>query len=265
MKKILIDVNNDSYNIYIGNCLFKLKKYINEKKVFVITDQTVKDLYLDTLKTYINIDYLFTLGKKPESCKNLVFYKKCLNYCLENYLDKKTLVIAFGGGAVTDFASFFASTYKRGLELILLPTTLLSHDSSVGGKNALNIVHTKNAIGSIYQPKVVIYHIPFLKSLSASEVLSGFGEIFKHDLLSDAYLLRVVLLDRESIKTIIYDDKLIKEIICRAIIVKKKYIELDVYDNKGKRQFLNFGHTLGHALEISNCLSHGEAISLGMC
>lgn len=265
MKKVIIDLQNDKYQVYIGDCISYLKEFINNQKVLFITDENVKGLYLDTLKKIINIDYIFTLGKNPEACKNLVYYEKCVKYALENYIDKKIIVLAFGGGAVTDFAGFFASTYKRGIDFISLPTTLLSHDSAVGGKTALNIGNTKNVIGSFYQPKVVLFHLPFLKSLSKSDILSGFGEIFKHDFLDSGYLFQEIFYKQKLLTHLIDNETLLEEIIYRAILVKKVYIEMDLFDSKGKRQFLNLGHTLGHALEITNNLSHGEAISLGMC
>lgn len=264
MKKVLIDLENYKYDVYIGDTISYLPKFVDGRKVFVITDENVKNLHLKTLNKMIKFDYLYVLGKDAESSKNLMSYELCLKYALDNYIDKDTLIIGFGGGSVTDFAGFFASTYKRGLDIVLLPTTILSHDSAIGGKTALNYGLIKNVVGSFYQPKVVIFHLPFLKTISKEEIISGFGEILKHDLLADGYLINEVL-KQERLDEVIFDEKLMEEIIYRAIIVKKLYVEMDVYETEGKRQFLNFGHTLGHGLEITNHLSHGEAISLGMC
>ncbi len=265
MKKITIDAVNEKYNVYIGDCLHLLESYIKPKqKVLIITDETVKSLHFDTLKQYVKTPYVFSLGKIPEKDKNFITYEACVNYCLNHFLDRNLLVLAFGGGVVTDFAGFFASTYKRGIKLIHLPTTILAHDSSVGGKTALNVSQYKNVVGSFYQPKSVIYHLPFLKTLKEKDIVSGFGEIFKHDLLSEGYLLDI--LDKEtSLYHLLYNQKLIEKIMYHSILVKKLYIEMDIYDQLGKRQFLNLGHTLGHAIERLYGYSHGEAISLGIC
>ncbi|QVK16979.1 3-dehydroquinate synthase [Mycoplasmatota bacterium] len=266
MKKITINALDKNYDIYIGDVLKTLKQFITtDEKVLIITDDTVKDIHLETLKKVVQTDYLFSLPENPENSKNLSSYEKCIDYCVNHYLDRNVLVLAFGGGVVTDFAGFFASTYKRGVRLIHLPTTLLSHDSSVGGKTALNFHEIKNVIGSFYQPDVVIYHLDFLKTLPEKEILSGFGEVFKHDLLSEGYILNQLMDENRSLYQLVDDDFFMEEILYRSILVKKIYIEMDIYDKLGKRQFLNFGHTLAHGIEIIDQYSHGEAVSLGIC
>ncbi|HEY8364765.1 MAG TPA: 3-dehydroquinate synthase family protein [Haloplasmataceae bacterium] len=266
MRKVTLNIPNNEINIYIGDCLSLIKDFIDIKqKILVITDENVCRLHLDELKKVINIDYLFILSSKPENNKTLDTYEKCIDYALKNCINRNTTVIAFGGGAVSDFTGFFASTYKRGMKLINIPTTLLAHDSAIGGKNGLNFANYKNIIGTFYQPQVILYHLPFLKTLPNNEILSGFGEIIKHDLLADGYLLHEVLDSNKPLLEYFADLEVIEEIVYRAILVKKLYIEMDIYDLLGRRQFLNFGHTLGHALEVSYSLSHGEAISFGMC
>ncbi len=266
MKKIVIDAIDQSYEVFIGDVISVVKEFVcTDKEILLITDETVKELHVAALQNEIDIKYLFVLGKRPEDHKNLAIYEKCVEYAMSNHLDRNILVIAFGGGAVTDFAGFFASTYKRGVSVIHIPTTLLSHDSAIGGKTALNAGKTKNVIGTIYQPKAVIYHLPFLNTLPLPEILSGFGEIIKHDLLSEGYLIQEVLDTKQLLQDFLLDPDKLTEIIYRSILVKKMYIEMDIYDKLGKRQYLNFGHTLGHALEILYRMSHGEAISFGMC
>jgi len=265
MKKITINTIDKNYDIYIGDVLNVLKQYLNpNKKVLIITDHTVKDLHLNTLKKEVNTNYLFSLGINPEKNKDLFTYEACINYCIQHFLDRNLLVLSFGGGAVTDFAGFFASTYKRGVELIHLPTTLLAHDSSVGGKTALNYQSLKNMIGSFYQPSAVIYHLEFLKTLPEREIVSGFGEVFKHDFLSEGYILNALINEETSLKHLIDDNLMMEEIIYHSILIKKVYVEMDIYD-RGKRKFLNFGHTIAHGIEILDQYSHGEAVALGMC
>ncbi len=266
MKKITINLTDDNYDIYIGDCLSNLNKFIKlSDNLLIITDENVKRLYLDKLVKKINNYQVFIMGNKPENNKNLLTYEACVKFALDNYFDRHLTVLAFGGGAVTDFAGFFASTYKRGVKLINIPTTLLAHDSAVGGKTALNVGTLKNVIGTFYQPQAVLYHLPLLRTLPYNEVLSGFGEIIKHDLLADGYLLNEVFSAYNSLDKLLFDDEVLEEIIYRAILVKKLYVEMDVYDELGRRQYLNLGHTLGHALEITTGLTHGEAISFGIC
>ncbi len=267
MKKITVHTISKDYDIYIGDVISKLEQYLDKTKpILIITDDNVKNYHLDTLLKEIETEYyLFSLGEIPEENKNLATYEACITECSNNFLDRYLTVIAFGGGAVSDFSAFFASTYKRGVKLINLPTTLLAHDSSVGGKTALNVNGVKNVIGSFYQPEVILYHLEFLKTLQEEDILSGFGEVFKHDLLADQYILNELLDENRLLREVIMEKQLLEEILYRCILVKKVFVEMDLYDNLGKRQFLNFGHTLGHAIEILYSISHGEAVAFGMC
>lgn len=267
MKKVIIEVLEHTYDVYIGDCIAKIGDFIKEnQKVVIITDDTVKNLHLERLKKELVVDtYIYSLGENAEISKSLTIYEDCVRFCLDHYLDRDIVVIAFGGGAVGDFAGFFASTYKRGVKFINIPTTLLAHDSAIGGKTALNYHNIKNVIGNFYQPEVVIYHLEFLKTLQRIDVISGFGEVFKHDLLNDSYLLNEIIEVDANLHELILNEDLMEEILYRCILVKKVYIESDIYDKLGRRQYLNFGHTLAHAIEILFDYSHGEAVSLGMC
>ncbi len=267
MKKLNVEVLESKYSVFIGDCLAKINEFIKEdQKVIIITDDTVKNLHLQKLKKEIGVNaYIYSLGKNPETAKSLEIYGNCVSFCLNHYFDRDIVIIAFGGGAVGDFAGFFASTYKRGVKFINIPTTLLAHDSAIGGKTALNFNNIKNVIGTFYQPEVVIYHLEFLKTLQTKDVLSGFGEVFKHDLLNDGYLLNEIINVDINLNDLIINEELMEEILYRCILVKKVYIESDIYDKLGRRQYLNFGHTLAHAIEILYDYSHGEAVSLGIC
>ncbi|NLG81741.1 MAG: 3-dehydroquinate synthase [Bacilli bacterium] len=265
MKVIKISIPGFTYDVFIGNVLTKLINYVDfQQEVLVITDENVYNHHFHKLIEVIPIKHVFILSKNPEQDKNILMYEKCVDYALKRVLDRKLTVIAFGGGAVGDFAGFFASTYKRGVRLINLPTTLLAHDSAIGGKTALNVGNVKNAIGTFYQPEVVLYHTPFLKTLPYIEFTNGFGEILKHDLLTNGVLFKMLLNDSFNLEDVLSNQELLDEIIYQGIFVKKFYIERDPYEMKGEREYLNLGHTLGHALERLYNLKHGIAVSIGI-
>lgn len=265
MKTIRINTTDYQYDVLVGDVLLELKKYIgNHHEILVITDENVYNYHFPKLTDVIPLQHVFILSKTPEQDKSISMFEKCVNYAISNFLDRNLLVIAFGGGAVGDFAAFFASTYKRGVRFINLPTTLLAHDSAIGGKTALNVGNIKNVVGTFYQPEVVIYHTPFLETLSLVEVKNGFGEILKHDLLSIGSLFFKLLDSELKLNKLLDDKELLEEFIYQAILVKKHYIESDPYETKGIREYLNFGHTLGHALELLYQLKHGIAVSIGI-
>src|SRR6185312_13145009 len=181
-----------------------------------------------------------------EQAKQFPIYEACLTFALENGLDRKSCIIAFGGGAVGDLAGFVAATYMRGIAFLQVPTTLLAHDSAVGGKVAINHPLGKNMIGAFHQPEAVVYHTPFLQSLPEKEWRSGYAEVIKHALIGDVELYHWL---KEEVQTLadLRDEKLI-HILTKAIPVKANVVSQDETE-KGVRAHLNFGHTLGHALE----------------
>ena len=135
MRKVTIELADKKYVVFIGDTLGILKEYVTARdKVLVITDENVKELYFASLGKYLPESFVYTLSKEAEKAKNVETYASVVNFALDNYLDRNITVIAFGGGAVGDFAGFFASTYKRGVKFINIPTTLLAHDSSIGEK-----------------------------------------------------------------------------------------------------------------------------------
>jgi 3-dehydroquinate synthase len=179
---------------------------------------------------------------------------------LENGLDRKSTVIALGGGVVSDMAGFAAATYMRGINWICVPTTLLSMvDASVGGKTGFDLPEGKNLIGAFYPPKLVLADPSLLLTLSERELRSGMAEAVKHGIISDPELFAICNRGMDWVK-----DNL-EEVVKRAIAVKIKVIEEDPYE-KGIRAALNLGHTVGHAVELVSRfeLRHGEAIAIGM-
>ena len=219
---------------------------------FVITDRNIFERYKNLIKDK-KLCFIITPG---EESKSIQVYTQILNRLAE--IEDISAIIAFGGGVVGDIAGFVASTFKRGVNLIQVPTTLLAMvDSSIGGKNGIDLGMKKNYVGTIYQPKEILIDSSFLDSLSDREIRNGLAEIIKH-----SYLLDSPKLIRFKVK-VNKDDKDINEIILKSAEVKIKIVENDVHD-KGLRRSLNFGHTIGHSIELLYGLSHGEAISIGM-
>ncbi|MBS3091562.1 3-dehydroquinate synthase [Candidatus Pacearchaeota archaeon] len=212
---------------------------------FIITDSNVYEIYKSLIK-----DDFFCI-KSGEQSKDIDVYKEIL----EKIRDNDT-IIAFGGGVVGDIAGFVASTYKRGVKLIHIPTTLLAMvDSSIGGKNGVNLGEKKNYIGTIYQPFEVIIDPLFLETLQEKEWQNGLSEVIKY-----SYLFGKPDIKKISLKI---DSKELDKVIFDCCKSKAEVVEKDPFDS-GYRHVLNFGHTIGHAIELLSGLNHGEAISIGM-
>jgi 3-dehydroquinate synthase len=229
----------------------------------VVTDENVAKFHLETIKASLHAS-----GFEPKSIvvsageayKNLETISILWNSFLESGLDRKSTVIALGGGVISDMAGFAASTYMRGINWIAMPTTLLSMvDASLGGKTGFDLPEGKNLIGAFYPPKLVLADPQFLKTLPEAELISGMAEVVKHGIISDPELFDLCGRGLGWVK-----DNL-EEIVKRAMAVKIKVIEEDPYE-KGFRAALNLGHTVGHAVELVSRfnLRHGEAIAIGM-
>lgn len=263
MRSLKVNTNQGTYPIEVGmNGLNKLIPYVNQAtQVVVITDETVEKLHYKTLKAFLPSQTLRYVIKPGEASKSFESYHRIQTFLIQHQVDRKAVVLAFGGGVVGDLAGFVAATYMRGIDFIQVPTTLLAHDSSIGGKVAINHELGKNLIGAFYPPKAVIYELPFLRTLSDKEWRSGLAEMVKHGFIADASLLQILMAYEtlEELKSETFSDLLMQ-----SLMVKKKVVEADEFE-KGNRAFLNFGHTFGHAIELDEkSLSHGEAVAIGM-
>lgn len=272
MGKIHIQTSSKQYDVYVGNdALSQLATLIQNMKpaisnVLLISDDKVASLHMnkvmDAFREGIDVfSFVIPNGEAEKSFEN---YYAAQTFALEKGLDRHSLIIAFGGGVIGDLAGFVAATFMRGIRFIQVPTTLLAHDSAVGGKVAVNHPLGKNMIGAFHQPEAVIYHTPFLDSLSESEWRSGFAEVIKHALIGNVTLYEWL---RREVKTLadLRGDKLIYTL-QHAIPVKAKVVAQDETE-KGMRAHLNFGHTLGHALEKElgyGKITHGDAVAIGM-
>ena len=271
MKKIIkIKTKARNYKIIIekNSILKAIKNELKlDLKTYIIIDKKISFLIKDLENNkMINIIKI----KGGEKIKSLENYNKICLQLLKLKIDRKSSIIAIGGGTVGDLSGFVASTLLRGLKFILIPTTLLSQvDSSIGGKNGINTIHGKNLIGTFFQPDEVIIDISVLKTLSKREIRSGYAEILKHALIKDSKFYN--WLDKNYNNVINLKSNYIEKAIINSIKIKSFFVQKDEKEkltNKNSRAMLNFGHTFGHALEAMNNfdtqLTHGEAISIGM-
>jgi len=242
----------------------KLNKYVkdqNPEKVVVITDTNTQKLCLPVLKDKVSFAFHNIVIPSGDTYKSMETLQDVWKALLEFNLDRKSLIINLGGGVVTDIGGFAASTYKRGIPFIHIPTSLLGMvDASIGGKNGINFMGAKNQIGNIRVPEMVLIWTEFLKTLPADELRSGFAEMLKHGLIADYDYWK------ELLKA--FPNNIDKRLIKKSIEIKNQIVQTDPYE-KGLRKSLNFGHTLGHALEsfshqTQKPLKHGEAVALGM-
>ena len=261
MKKLPINLGVDSYDIVIEDDLlfhlsFYIEKIYHNDKIFIVTDDNVSKYYLETVKKALapryNLEWvIFSSG---ETSKNFETYLKIIDELLAKNIRRNHLLLGLGGGVVGDITGFVAATLYRGLPYVNVPTSLLSQmDSSIGGKTGIDYAGRKNIIGAFKQPKLVLIDPKTLNTLPQKEFNNGMGELIKHALIGDIGLF-TTLLTRPFIN---------EDIIYESLLVKKKVVELDPYDQK-ERMLLNFGHTFGHVIELKENIKHGEAVGLGM-
>lgn len=261
MAELNVKTQNGSYNILIENgALKKAGEFFNLKRnVLIVTDSGVPKEYADTVASLCESPVIFRT-KSGEQNKCLKKYSEILNMLTENNFDRKDCIAAVGGGVMGDLAGFAAATYMRGIDFYNIPTTLLSQvDSSIGGKTAIDFEGCKNIVGAFYPPKGVLIDPDVLKTLSKRQLACGMSEAVKMFATFDEPTFNA--LESGEITDI-------SEIIIRALRVKKSVVEKDEKES-GLRMSLNFGHTVGHAIESAsaktdNPLLHGECVSIGM-
>ncbi|KAB3526741.1 3-dehydroquinate synthase [Alkaliphilus serpentinus] len=267
MASLKIDLGSRSYNIYIEAGILKnLRNYIKNYEVAIITDDIVENLYGDKLVEALG-DVLIPKYVIPsgEGSKNIAVVEEILQFLSDHKIPRNGGIISFGGGVVGDIAGFCSSIYMRGIDYYQIPTTLLAQvDSSVGGKTGINLPQGKNLIGSFHQPKAVIIDPDFLKTLSPSQIRSGLGEVIKYGIIDNYPFLRYIEENLNGIKNC--NGKVLEEIIKTSCEIKAMIVSKDERET-GLRKNLNFGHTIGHALETLTHYqqySHGEAVLVGM-
>lgn len=271
MQKIELNLEKNSYSIYLQKGLLQkistlLPEKYNKAKLAIITDSNVAPLYLDCLTRQFGNEadrILKIVISAGEASKNLIVAGEIYEQLAQAKFSRSDLIIALGGGVVGDLAGFIAATYMRGIKFIQIPTSLLAQvDSSIGGKVAVDIPSGKNLVGAFYQPLAVYIDPEVLLTLEDRFYFDGLAEVIKYACIKDQMLFKQLqaCVGRENIQ------KEVSEIILKCLTIKKHYVELDEFDT-GERMFLNFGHTLGHAIEKNFNFSkytHGEAVAIGM-
>ena len=263
MEQLLLD----DYSIYIGNVTGDLSSFLQNKdysNIIIIVDENTEELCLPILASQIDISSFLKI-KIPagENHKNIQTCQYIWNQLMANNIGRRALCINLGGGVIGDMGGFAASTYKRGIDFVQVPTTLLSQvDASIGGKLGIDYNHVKNSIGVFKNPKAVFIDPVFYKTLPKEEMRSGFAEIIKHSLISDEKQWNQIL----SVDNL--DEINWLHFLIPSLKIKKNIVAQDPFE-KGLRKALNFGHTIGHAiestlLETPSPLLHGEAVAAGI-
>ncbi len=239
---------------------------IKERRICIITDSIVEKLYAEEVAGLIKdkckktVIFSFPSG---ETSKTLDTVQQAYTFLIKEDFDRKDILIALGGGVVGDLTGFIAATYLRGIDFIQIPTTLLAQaDSSIGGKTGVDLDGYKNMVGAFYMPKLVYMNVSTLKTLEERQYFSGFAEIMKHGLIRD-HIFYVWLLEN-MYEICDRDPNILEEMVIRSSNIKKMIVEKDPKE-QGERALLNFGHTIGHALEKAKNfeLYHGECVALG--
>lgn len=254
---IKMNLKENSYDIVVERgILSRAGEFLNlNRRVLIVTDSGVPKMYAEAIAKQSKEPVICTV-QMGEGSKSLEVFGTLLKKMLDNSFSRKDCVVAVGGGVVGDLSGFAASAYMRGIDFYNIPTTLLSQiDSSIGGKTAINFGNVKNIVGAFYQPKKVLIDSDVLATLSERQISNGLAEAVKMALTSDSELFD--LLESKDIR------ENIDEIIIRSLNIKKNVVEQDEKES-GLRKILNFGHTIGHGIETSSNLYHGECVALGL-
>jgi 3-dehydroquinate synthase len=272
MQTIKVELERNSYEVRVGAGILPragawLRDLGYSGKAVIITDTTVKGLYADVLSGGLaRAGFSGGILEIPpgEGLKTLEIAGGLYERLTDAYVERTTPVIALGGGVIGDIAGFVAATYLRGVPLVQVPTTLLAQvDSSVGGKTAVDHGLLKNMIGAFYQPRLVIADVDTLKTLPADELSNGMAEVVKHAAILDAGLFHY--LEKNIAEIMARDAGVLEEIVARNVRIKAGVVAQDERET-GLRAVLNFGHTVGHAVEAVSgfTLKHGQAVAIGM-
>ena len=257
MKKLTYKFSNSSVDYYLAGGISHLKEIVDKNTAIIITDENVYNAHPKRFRNWNCI-----VLKPGEEFKEQSTVDEVINQLIEMEADRKTILVGVGGGVITDITGYVASVYMRGISFGFIPTSLLAMvDASIGGKNGIDVGVYKNMVGVIRQPKFILHDMVFLNSLPENEWKNGFAEIIKHAAIKDAIMFRE--LETNSLKKYRRRQKSICELVQRNALIKTRVVQHDEFE-KGERRLLNFGHTLGHALENQYELSHGQAISIGM-
>lgn len=272
MGKLTVNIKDYEYDVHIGQQTYELfatdyaELFESTDRIAILADEHVAAIHLPLLQqalAFTNREIVVKTVPAGESCKSPAVYVDCLSFLLNEKFTRDSLIIAFGGGACGDLTGFVAATFMRGIRFLQCPTTILSHDSAVGGKTAINMPEGKNMVGSFHQPSGVLFDTSLFTTLPAKEIRSGMAELLKHALIWDEEWAEELLSNPSFSQPSI--EWLSTELL-KGIEVKAKIVAEDEFEHS-TRKYLNFGHTFGHAVEAAcgfGGLSHGESVMIGM-
>ena len=274
MKKIIVDIKGRPYPILVGrHLLAELGIWAASFKIgtdaVVITNRTVRRLYGAQVarafaRKKISVRFIEIPDGEKSKSEKIAFelIQKIAAYDLR----RRIFMVALGGGVIGDLAGFVAAIYKRGIPLVHVPTTFLAQiDSAIGGKTAIDLPAAKNLVGAFYQPKLVVSDVALLESLSPRQIRNGLAEAIKYGMIKDRRLL--ALIDQNCKRLLAHDLKDLEQVVFACSRIKAKIVAEDERETLGLRTILNFGHTVGHAIEAASAYGvyqHGEAVALGM-
>jgi len=257
MKKKAVSFPGKIVQYYFDASFAHLQKIVDKEKVVLITDEHVFSSHQKKFKGWNTI-----VLKPGEAYKVQQTVDMIIDQLIEMGADRKTILVGVGGGVITDITGYVAGIFMRGIDVGYVPTSLLAMvDAAIGGKNGIDVGVYKNMVGLIRQPSFLLYDYSFLKTLPLAEWQNGFAEIIKHACIKDAAMFKE--LQQHRLSDYKKDVSLLKKLIERNVMLKTKVVLADERE-QGERKLLNFGHTLGHAIENMYELSHGQAISIGM-
>src|SRR6187402_2547745 len=257
MKKLTYKFSNSSVDYYLAGGISHLKEIVDKDNTIIVTDENVYNAHTKRVKNWNCI-----VLKPGEEFKTQSTVDSIISQLIEYEADRKTVLVGVGGGVITDITGYVASVYMRGLRFGFIPTSLLALvDASIGGKNGIDVGVYKNMVGTIRQPAFILHDMVFLNSLPQKEWENGFAEIIKHACIRDNTMFAE--LEKMSLKKYQSGKTSICRLVQRNAMIKAGIVKRDEFE-KNERRLLNFGHTLGHALENQYQLMHGQAVAIGM-
>lgn len=257
MEKRQYTFSSKTVDCYFDSEFSFLEGLVSKEKAVIVTDENIASLHATKFNGWKTI-----VLKAGEKYKQQATVDDVIGQLINLQADRETFVIGVGGGVITDVAGYAASVYMRGIKFAFVPTSVLAMvDAAIGGKNGVDVGLYKNLVGVIRHPEFLFYDFSFLKTLPRDEWLSGFAEIIKHACIKDAEMFS--LLENNSLETFQQSPQKIAELVKKNAGIKYKVVSKDEFET-GERKLLNFGHTIGHAIENSYQLPHGHAVSIGM-
>lgn len=256
-KRLKVKFSSSTVDYFLPSGISHLKKIVDQGTTVLVTDENIYAAHEKRFRDWNTI-----ILQPGEEYKVQATVNTIIEQLIAIQADRKFTLVGVGGGVITDLTGYAASVYMRGIKFGFVPTSLLAMvDASIGGKNGVDVGVYKNLVGTIRQPSFLLYDMVFLNTLPQNEWVNGFAEIIKHACIKDAAMFRE--LEANSLKKYQSKQTLICKLVQRNVMIKTKVVQKDEFEN-GDRKLLNFGHTLGHALENQYDLSHGQAVSIGM-